>query len=228
MTCESCVTEAYLGFEGGGVVCRGDGAVQEEHRGKKIWISQAFLWSKQFNRARCLGKTLRKDFPPQILIRFPNKMPTWTTAARRYIGLWFKVACGIKTNRRKGAGCCGDVEEKTFPHRDHHPSWGRVNSRAGWGWDSTESWEMREIEEFPTSSFPPPHQSQSISSQTNAAIASESVRGWTWAGRNKNGIKSQMEGSVCPASPLHPPLSSPCTVGTRGSLSLAPPAPSRA
>lgn len=104
---------------------------------------------------------------------------------------WFVFQRGArrKNKPKKGAGCCGDVEEKTFPDGKHHPSWGWVNSRAGWSWDLTESGEMRETEEFPTSSFPPPCRSQSISSQTSAAVASESVRGWVWAGRNKNGIK---------------------------------------
>lgn len=64
------------------------------------------------------------------------------------------------------------------------PFRGWVKSRAGWGRDSTESQKMREIEEFPTSSFPPPRQSQSISSQTSAAVASESVRG-VGVGREK-------------------------------------------
>lgn len=52
-------------------------------------------------------------------------------------------------------------------------------------WHSTEIWEMREIEEFPTSSIPPPRWSRNISSPTSTAVASESVRG----GRGQGEIK---------------------------------------
>lgn len=54
-----------------------------------------------------------------------------------------------------------------------------------WGWHSIEIWEMRETEEFPTFSIPPPHWSRSISSPTSAAVASESVRGGRGQGEKK-------------------------------------------
>lgn len=53
------------------------------------------------------------------------------------------------------------------------------------GWHLTEIWEMREIEEFPTFSIPPPCWSWSTSSPTSAAVASESVR----RGRGQGEIK---------------------------------------